>query len=74
MPNLRYSWQAVVCEAITEFDAERVPERLCAADDAVFYRLLELEGDADDSEERLALEDAMEGVRLLRTNVYRFST
>ena len=74
MPNLRYSWQAVVCEAITEFDAERIPSRLSAADDAVFYRLLELEGSGDDDEERLALEDAMEGVRLLRSHVYRLIT
>lgn len=71
MKNTNYPWQLALSEAISETDSENLGVRLAAADDAVFYRLLEMEG-SDDDAERLALEDAMEDIRLLRSLALRF--
>ena len=72
MPNLRYLWQTALAEAITELHSDELPTRLAAADDAIFYRLLEIEGTTDNGEERLALEEALGDVRLLRNHFFRF--
>ena len=74
MNNSPYLWQAALDEAIREFNPENLAARLAAADDAVFCRLLEIEGTTENEDERLALEDAMEDVRLLRSHALRFTT
>jgi hypothetical protein len=45
---------------------------LAAADDAVFHRLFALENKAGTEGERLALEDTMQDIRLLRENCFHF--
>ena len=73
MENTPYPWQLALTEAIRELNHERLAIRLAEADDAVFYRLLEIEGAAENEDERLALEDAMQDVRLLRSHALRFT-
>ena len=73
MENTQYPWQLALTEAIRELNQERLAIRLAEADDAVFYRLLEIEGTIENEEERLALEDAMQDVRLLRNHTFRFT-
>jgi hypothetical protein len=65
-------WRRLFAAALTELDAEKFTARLTAADDAVFYRLLELEDRPDMGEERTELEEALEDLRLLRSNCYLF--
>jgi hypothetical protein len=74
MHTSEYQWRKLFLAALTEIDSEKFSARLIAADDAVFNRLLELEGKAGTSGERIALEDTMQDIRLLRDNCYHFRT
>jgi hypothetical protein len=65
-------WQKLFVAALTEVDSEKFAIRLSVADDAVFHRLLALEGLPGTGEERLALEDTMQDLRLLRENCFHF--
>jgi hypothetical protein len=75
MKNAAYVWECTLVEAIREIDPDKAMARLRDADDAVFNRLLEIEGsnDDDDDEERSALEDAMDAIRLLRSHPFRLA-
>lgn len=67
-----YDWRRLFVAALTETDSEKFSARLVAADDSVFQRLFELEGKQDTAGERLALEDTMQDIRLLRENCLHF--
>jgi hypothetical protein len=67
-----HHWRQLFVAALTETDSEKFSSSLIAADDAVFERLLELEGKKEAAEERLTLEDAMQDIRLLRENSFYF--
>jgi len=58
--------------ALAEVDSEKFSARLIAADDAVFHRLLELEGNEKIAGERIALEDTMADIHLLRESSFHF--
>jgi hypothetical protein len=73
MKNAAYVWEHTLVVAIREIDPDKVTARLRDADDAVFNRLLEIEGSNDDDEERSALEDAMDAIRLLRSHPFRLT-
>jgi hypothetical protein len=70
--NLDYQWQRAFVALLTEIDAEKFATRLSVADDAIFKRLLELEGANNVDVERTALEDTMQDLRLLRNQTYHF--
>jgi hypothetical protein len=72
MDASEYRWRQLFLAALFELDSEKFAARLMAADDAVFKRLLELEGKSADNKERRALEDTMEDIRLLRDNCHHF--
>ncbi len=72
MDNVEYVWQRSFFAVLTEVDSERFLTRLMVADDEVFHRLLELEGSVGTNEERLALEDTLQSLRLLRKYDYHF--
>ena len=72
MENLDYQWQRAFVALLTEIDAEKFATRLSVADDAIFKRLLELEGVNNVDVERTALEDTMQDLRLLRNQTYHF--
>ncbi len=65
-------WRHLLLAVLTELDSEKFSIRLAAADDAIFDRLIQLEGTAGTDEERLALEEAQMDIRLLRRNCYQF--
>ena len=67
-----YQWQSAVTAAVTDIDAKNSWSRLMLADDAVFNRLFELEATNGTDGERLALENAMQDLRLLRESRYHF--
>jgi hypothetical protein len=58
-----YHWRSYFVAALTKVDDEN---SLNIADDAIFNRLLELEGTPGNDEERQALEDTMQDIRMLR--------
>jgi hypothetical protein len=70
--RVEYVWQRSFFAVLTEVDSERFLTRLVVADDEVFHRLLELEGSVGTHEERLALEDTLQSLRLLRKYDYHF--
>ena len=72
MDKLEYQWQRTFFALLTEVDSEKFVARSTAADDEIFQRLLELEGTVGTDAERLALEDTMQSLRLLRNNDYHF--
>jgi len=72
MDASEYRWRRLFLAALIELDSEKFAARLIAADDAVFNRLLELEGKSANNEERRALEVTMEDIRLLRDNCHHF--
>jgi len=65
MDTSEYRWRQLFVAALVEIDFDKFVARLMAADDAVFNRLFELEGQDANSRERLALEETMEDIRLL---------
>jgi hypothetical protein len=70
--SVEYLWQRAFFAVLTEVDSGKFVERLIVADDEVFERLLELEGTVGTSEERVALEDTLQSLRLLRNYDYHF--
>lgn len=72
MDSVEYVWQRAFFAVLTEVDSEKFVARLVAADDEVFERLLELEGTVGNNEERRALEDTLQSLRLLRNYDYNF--
>jgi hypothetical protein len=72
MTTSDYRWRRLFVAALTETDSEKFSVRLNAADDAVFNRLLKIEEKVGTVEERLALEDTMQDIRLLRNNCFQF--
>jgi hypothetical protein len=72
MDTSDYQWRNLFVAALTEIDSEKFSARLSASDDAVFHRLLALENKEGTEGERVALEDTMRDIRLLRENCYHF--
>jgi hypothetical protein len=72
MNSSKQTWRQLFVAALTELDSDKFYARLVAADDAVFNRLLELECSTGTEEERLALEDTMQDILLLRNNCSYF--
>jgi hypothetical protein len=70
--SVEYVWQRSFFAVLTEVDSDKFFSRLTVADDEVFHRLLELEGTAGTDKERLALEDTLQSLRLLRDYDYHF--
>ena len=73
MNRSKQTWRQLFVAALTEVDSEKFQARLVAADDAVFHRLFELECSTGTEEERLALEDTMQDILLIRNNCSHFA-
>jgi len=67
-----YRWRSYFVTALTKVDDENSSSSLTIADDAIFNRLLELEGATGNEDERLALEDTMQDIRMLRDRSNHF--
>ena len=70
--SVQYVWQRSFFAVLTEVDSEKFVARLIVADDEVFERLFELEGTLGTEQERVALEDTLRSLRLLRNYDYHF--
>lgn len=74
MPEIRYPpWQPGWQDALTELDSEKLHQKVIDAEAAIFKRLQELSADrTDHHEERLALSDAIAGLRTLKVERLKF--
>ncbi len=72
MDSVQYVWQRSFFAVLTEVDSEKFVARLIVADDEVFERLLVLEDTLGTDKERVALEDTLQSLRLLRNYDYHF--
>jgi hypothetical protein len=52
--------------ALVEFDLQKLPERVQAAETAIFKRLQAISQNIDNQAERQAIEDALASLRLLK--------
>jgi hypothetical protein len=62
-----YKWDELYQAALLEFDAEKLKEKIAAAEAAIFKRFQELAGESDHSEERTSLQGALNAIRALQT-------
>ena len=59
------SWFEVYRAAVLELDAQKLPERIVAAKQAVQLRLKEIQGNTDHHAERQQIEDALSSLPTL---------
>jgi hypothetical protein len=66
MSDLRYPlWQEPVRLAVIEIDPQKLKEKIMAARQAIEARRAQLNGNCDNRDERIALDDAMRTLQLL---------
>ena len=66
--NLRFpEWQVAYQAALLEVDPQKLPERVKAAEAAIFLRQQALVHSSDGHAEREAIEDAMRALRFIQT-------
>jgi hypothetical protein len=67
-PNLRFpEWQVAYQAALLEVNPQKLPERVKAAEAAIFLRQQVLANSSGGHVERQAIEDAMHALRFLQT-------
>jgi hypothetical protein len=74
MNTSTYQWRRFFLAALRDINGESDLDRLIVAEDAVFERLWELEAATGTEQERLALENTLQDLRLLRSNSYHLRT
>jgi hypothetical protein len=73
MSDLEYpEWQEPYRAALLELDAERLVQRVNAAETAIYLRLQELRMSSDGFLERKAIQDALNGLHVLQTKRLKF--
>ena len=65
-PKIPYpEWQNEYAAALVELDREKLPQRVAAAETAIFNRLQAISQSADNRAERQAIQDALANLRVL---------
>ncbi len=68
MNHLKYpEWQKPYEQALLEVDREKLKQKLLKAESAIFLRLQQLVNSSDGHAERQAIDDALSGIRVLKT-------
>jgi hypothetical protein len=66
-PEILYpQWQNEYAAALVELDREKLPERVAAAEAAIFNRLQVISQSSDHQVERQVIEDALAALRVLK--------
>jgi hypothetical protein len=68
----RFEWQGTLREALLELDAEKLRQKVTEAETAIFERLQELSLSQDSSDERRALVDATNTLRVLKKESLKY--
>jgi hypothetical protein len=71
-PKIRYPWQHDYQAALLELDSEKLPQRVEAAETAIFKRLQSISQSSDSKAERQAIEDALASLRVLKQEKLAF--
>jgi hypothetical protein len=72
-PKILYpEWQGEYLDALVEFDAELLGERLQAAEGAIFKRLQAMSRSTENRTERNAIEDALAALRVPKRDRLNF--
>ena len=72
-PEILYpDWQNEYQAALIELDLKKLPERVAAAEAAIFKRLQQLSHDSDSFAERQVIEDALHGLRVLKRGQLKY--
>jgi hypothetical protein len=67
MNDLKYPlWQTPYAEALTEFDSQRLPNRLCVAETAISLRMSQIRTSVEGCVEHQALADARNALLSIR--------
>jgi hypothetical protein len=73
--ELRYpEWQKPYCDALLEPNPQKLAERVNEAERAILYRLQEIRIGSDNRMEAQAIEDALNGLRVLKNETAKFKT
>jgi hypothetical protein len=73
-PKILYPWQHDYQAALLELDPEKLPQRVEAAETAIFKRLQTISQGSDSNAERQAIEDALASLRVLSRRNWGFPT
>ena len=65
-------WQNEYAAALVELDRQKLPERVAASEAAIFNRLHQMSQSSDHEAERLAIEDALAALRVLKRDELGF--
>ena len=69
-PKILYpDWQQEYLAALLELDPKKLPQRVEAAETAIFRRLQELSLSSNNQAERQAIEDALASLRVLKREI-----
>jgi hypothetical protein len=72
-PEILYpTWQHEYQAAVVELDRQKLPERVVAAEAAIFKRLQQLSQDSDSNAERQVIEDALHSIRVLKRDELKY--
>jgi hypothetical protein len=71
-PKMVYPWQHDYQAALLELDPEKLPQRVEAAETAIFKRLQTISQGSDTRAERQAIEDALASLRVLKQEKLAF--
>ena len=67
LPNIPYpEWQNENAAALVELDRDKLPQRVAAAEAAIFNRLQAISQSSDHRAEHQAIEDALAALRVLK--------
>jgi hypothetical protein len=64
--QVKYPWQSSVLEALVEFNPSQLRQKIAVAGDAIAKRLSELDDEAANLAERIALDDAQRTLTILK--------
>lgn len=65
-------WQRLYLAAMTEIDKARLAEKLYNAESAIFERLQKLTAKPETEAERVAIDDAIHGLQVLKRETLNF--
>jgi hypothetical protein len=73
MGELRYpEWQKIYHDALLELNPQKLVQRVSAAETAILSRLPEIRIGSDNRVEGQAIEDALNGLRVLKNDAVKF--
>jgi hypothetical protein len=64
-PSEQWGWRGLLRAALLELDSQKLPQRIKAAQEAIYSRMQELRTNAELQDERTGLQDGLSSLRVL---------